>query len=72
MREPEMQAVDSSNIEAVGYDSEEREIYIRFLDGRTYAYGDTDESTFEELLSADSIGSYFNRVIKPNYPCRPL
>jgi hypothetical protein len=72
MQEPEMQAVDSSSIEAVGYDSEDREIYVRFLDGRTYAYSDTDKSTFEELLSADSVGSYFNHVIKPNCACRQL
>ena len=72
MREPEMQAVDSSTIEAVGYESGKREIYIRFLDGGTYAYSDTDESICKELLSADSIGGYFNRVIKHNYSCRPL
>jgi hypothetical protein len=72
MPEPQMYPVDSSNIEAVGYDPEEREIYIRFLDGRTYAYGNADESTFVDLRSADSVGSYFNRVIKPDFPCRQL
>jgi hypothetical protein len=72
MRTPEMQAVESSSIEAVGYDSKDREIYIRFLNGATYAYGESDQSTFEELLSASSIGSYVNRVIKPRCPCRPL
>jgi hypothetical protein len=72
MQESEMQGVDSSSIEAVGYDSENREIYIRFLDGRTYAYSDADKSTFDELLSANSVGSYFNRVIRPNFACRQL
>ncbi len=72
MSEPQMHPVDSSNIDAVGYDPEQREIYIRFLSGRTYVYGDADELTFEDLRSADSVGSYFNRVIKPDLPYREL
>jgi hypothetical protein len=72
MGEPEMQMVDSSNVEAVGYDPEEREIYVRFLGGRTYAYGEADERTFDELRTADSVGSYLNRVLKPNHPYREL
>jgi KTSC domain len=72
MTEPDMQMVDSSNVEAVGYDSAAREIYIRFLGGRTYAYGEADEHTFEELRSADSVGSYLNRVLKPNHPYREI
>jgi hypothetical protein len=67
-----MQLVDSSSIEAAGYDPDDREIYIRFLDGRTYAYGDTDEATFQELLAAESVGGYFNRVIRPGCTCRSV
>jgi hypothetical protein len=67
-----MQHVNSSNVEAVGYDPVEREIYVRFLSGRTYAYGDADEATFEDLRTAASVGSYLNRVLKPGFPCREL
>lgn len=67
MSEPEMHTVSSSNVEAVGYDSENSAIYIRFLSGDTYVYSGADQGTFEELLNADSVGSYLNRVIKPNY-----
>lgn len=59
--------VNSSNVEAVGYDSENNAIYVRFLSGDTYVYSGADQGTFEELLNADSVGSYLNRVIKPNY-----
>ncbi len=72
MSEPHMQIVDSSNVEAVGYDAEAREIYVRFLGGRTYVYGEADERTFEELRSADSVGSYLNRVLKPGHPYREV
>jgi hypothetical protein len=67
MSEPEMHMVDSSNVEAVGYDAENAAIHVRFLGGDTYVYSGADQGTFEELLSADSVGSYLNRVIKPNY-----
>jgi len=67
MSEPEMHMVNSSNVEAVGYDSENNAIYVRFLSGDTYVYSGADQGTFEELLNADSVGSYLNRVIKPNY-----
>lgn len=67
MTEPEMQMVDSSNVEAVGYDADNGAIYVRFLSGDTYVYFGPDQGTFEELLNADSVGGYLNRVIKPNY-----
>lgn len=72
MGEPDMQMVDSSNVEAVGYDREAREIYVRFLEGRTYIYEEADERTFEELRTADSVGSYLNRVLKPGHPYREI
>lgn len=37
MTRPKMEFVDSSSVEAVGYDADEREIYIQFIDGGTYA-----------------------------------
>jgi hypothetical protein len=67
MTEPEMQMVDSSSVEAVGYDADNGAIYVRFLSGDTYVYSGADQGTFEELLNAESVGNYLNRVIKPNY-----
>jgi hypothetical protein len=67
MPEPDMQMVDSSSIEAVGYDADNASIYIRFLSGDTYVYSGADQGTFDALLNADSVGSYLNRVVKPSY-----
>ena len=65
---PEMQFVDSSNIEAIGYDSEAQELHVRFLSsGATYVYSDVDAAVFDEPMQADSKGSYLNLRIKGNY-----
>lgn len=72
MSTPEMTPVDSTNVAAVGYDPEAQEIYVEFLSGATYKYSGVDEQTFEELRDAPSVGSYLNRVIKPNYGYQQL
>lgn len=67
-----MHFVDSSNVEAIGFAADTQEIYIRFLSGRTYAYGGANEALFSELQAAPSIGSFVNRVLKPHHPFRAL
>jgi hypothetical protein len=69
---PEMEWVDSSNIEAVGYDDDARRLYIQFSSGNTYSYEGVPPETHQELMAAVSKGSYFNREIKPNYPAAPV
>lgn len=64
---PDMQMVDSSAMESVGYDAPTRELHVQFVGGKLYVYLDVDEYVFQELLLADSKGSYFNRKIKPHY-----
>ena len=65
---PEMVFVDSSNIEAIGYDSASRELHVRFLkSGETYVYYEVEEWVFEEFKSADSKGVFFNTNIKDKY-----
>jgi KTSC domain len=68
---PDMQWVDSSNVEALGYDSEAMDLYVQFKSGSSlYIYENVPESTFHDLMSAPSKGSYLNREIKPNYHFR--
>lgn len=70
---PEMIFVDSSNIEAVGYDPASMELHVRFLkSGETYVYYNVEQWRFDELMQADSKGTYFNANIKPNYQCSKL
>ena len=65
---PEMEFVDSSNIEAIGYDSDNLELHVRFLkSGETYVYYNVDEWVFQEFLGADSKGRYLNSNIKGRF-----
>ncbi len=65
---PDMQSVSSSNISAVGYDSENQTVYVQFLNGSTYAYKGVPEHEYENLRTAPSVGSYLNRNYKNIYP----
>ncbi len=68
MPTPEMQPVSSSNIAAVGYDTENQIVYIQFLKGSTYVYMGVPEHEFENLRTASSVGSYHHRNYKNVYP----
>ena len=70
---PEMHYVDSSNIEAIGYDPDNQELHVRFLkSGETYVYYNVEEWAFQEFMHADSKGTYLNAKIKPSYQCAKL
>jgi hypothetical protein len=70
MPEPKMQSVNSSNVGSVGFDAGAHELWVRFLSGDTYVYSNVDETTFNELLTAPSVGSYLNRSIKGRFEYR--
>ena len=64
----DMIMVDSTSIEAIGYDQDDGELHVRFLQsGITYVYHEVPDWVFQELKAADSIGSYFNRSIRQRY-----
>ena len=69
---PTMTYVDSTNIEAVGYDQATRDLYLQFRTGKVYVYAEVPVEIHRELLEADSKGSYFNREVRPNFECREL
>jgi hypothetical protein len=64
--------VDSSNIEAVCYLEDSRELQVRFINGSTYSYSDVPQEIYEELINAPSKGSYLNRMIKGIYSYQKL
>jgi hypothetical protein len=57
-------SVSSSNVAAVGYESETNTLGVRFLDGSEYHYFGVPEDVFEGLRSASSVGSYLNQCVK--------
>lgn len=64
---PEMIYVDSSNIEAVGYDEDTQELHVSFLSGGYYIYSDVPRDIFDQLMYAPSKGSFLNREMKNIY-----
>ena len=60
--------VSSSNLAAVGYDPNTKILEIEFHGGSVYAYSDVPQDIFDELMSAESHGKYFNANIKDKYP----
>jgi hypothetical protein len=67
-----MHSVSSSNIAAVGYDESAQHAYVQFLSGKTYKYEDVPKTEFDNLLTASSVGKYFNQNIKNVYPFTEL
>ena len=63
----EMIYVDSSNIEAIGYDDDTQELHVQFLSVGLYIYSDVPREIFDYLMSAPSKGSFLNREIKGIY-----
>lgn len=63
----EMQFVDSSNIERIGYDFNTSTLRVEFKSNRTYDYSNVPENVFNELRNASSVGSYHARNIKNLY-----
>jgi hypothetical protein len=63
-----MQAVTSSVIAALGYDADRSHLLVRFTSGKLYRYRGVPEVEFDALVSAGSIGSYYNRRIRGAFP----
>jgi hypothetical protein len=60
--------VQSSNIAAIGYDSDTETLEVEFLNGAIYEYKNVSEIINDELMKASSQGAYLNREIKGVYP----
>ncbi len=63
-----MELVDSSMIKAVGYKAEDKELMVIFNSGKTYYYTDVPQKEYDNLLEADSKGSYMRGNIIGFYP----
>jgi KTSC domain len=65
--------IDSTLIRSVGYDFANSILDVELLPGgRVYRYFDVPLSIYNELMAADSKGSYFNESIRDLYPFEDL
>ncbi len=61
-------SVESTTLATVGYDPEIGLLRLEFRDhGGVYHYRGVPGEIFQGLLSADSKGAYFNRMIRGQY-----
>jgi hypothetical protein len=59
--------VKSSVLAAVDYDPATRRLEVEFHNGRLYRYEDVNPLDVTALLTADSVGGYFNKRIRKKY-----
>jgi hypothetical protein len=65
---PEMTEVKSSLIFAIGYDEAQKELTVEFKKGGTYAYKPVPYPVYTAMQEAQSVGSFFLRNVKGQYP----
>jgi lysyl-tRNA synthetase class 2 len=63
----ERKPVASSVIASLGYDDAERILEVEFHSGRVYQYFLVPRALYENLLRAESIGSFFNHEVRPHF-----
>ena len=56
--------VNSTLLEAVGYEPKNKTLEIEFKNGSIYLYYDVEPMLHYNLMLADSTGKYYNRYIK--------
>jgi hypothetical protein len=55
--------IDSTNLDAAYFDSDEKAILIRFKNGAVYKYENCSAALYKGLLEAKSAGQYFQEHI---------
>lgn len=59
-----MQHVESSNLDAIGYDLGSKTLRVAFRNGGVYDYSDVPEEVFTTLGRAESVGGSFHKLVK--------
>ena len=59
--------VSSSCLSGVGYDHTHRVLVLGFQSGSVYRYTDVPSFVYEGLMTAPSLGRFFQRYIKEEY-----
>lgn len=62
-----LEIVTSSNILAVGYDSDSLTMAVQFRGGKIYHYKGVSQGEYNDVRGSGSIGSAFMDIIRHNY-----
>jgi hypothetical protein len=60
----------SSHIRSVGYDVEQQILEIEFMSTEIYQYLKVPEKEYKKMMSASSVGGFFQKHIIHNYKVR--
>ncbi len=66
------QEIVSRSLRSAGYNPQTRVLEIEFQDGDVYEYQGVPDRVYNELVSAESKGGYFNQAIKDHYNFRKI
>ena len=61
-------AVASSNVAAIGYDTATQTLEVEFVKGSVYQYYNVPEQTYKNIMSTPSKGRFLNTYIRDSYP----
>jgi hypothetical protein len=64
--------VGSSSLTSVGYDADNLILEVEFRSRKIYQYLGVPLAIHQGMMSADSLGQFLNKCIKPAYECKPL
>ena len=67
--------IESSAINAIGYNPDSQKLYILFHESGVYRYNNVPPTLFEQLQQAQSFGKFYNQYIRPHkiqYPPKLL
>ena len=59
--------VVSSQIKTIKYNDIDKELIVTFNTDKVYKYEDVSMKLFKDLISADSVGKFFNENIKKSH-----
>ena len=62
-----MHPVSSNLIEAVGYEPATKQLHVMLVEKGTFIYHEVERHVFDDLLRADSKGTFFNKNIQYAY-----
>lgn len=60
----EFTQLQSTNLQSAGYDPETQVLQVNFVKGYGYRYLNVPEMVFQNLISAESAGRFFNANIQ--------
>jgi len=67
-----MSDIKSSNIKCMGYSEKTQQLRVHFTNGGLFQYKDVPVDVYNEMMKADSIGSYFSKNIRTTFTCVKL